>query len=452
MLLETHGPRVHRRHAPRLGLLSLALLVALAPHVAPRAQTQGLSDLDRARAHQMLELIRSDLRKHYFDAGYRGIDLDAWFKEADSKLDASTSLGQAWGVIAQALTQFNDSHTSFIPPARSARVEYGWQMKLVGDRCYISAVKPGSEAAKRGLAVGDEVVGLDGYAPTRENLWKLKYMYYRLRPRAGARLLLRKPDGKEQQLDVPAKVQETRQIVNPADTIEYWQLVRDEQDESRLHRNRFYEAGPDLIVWKMPSFNQLEGDVDSAMAKVRGYKSLVLDLRDNRGGYVDTLEHMVGYFFDRDVKVADFKGRRETKPLVAKTRGEKAYRGRVLVLVDSESASGAEIFARLMQIEKRGTVIGDRTAGAVMRSRYHSHTSGINVVAYWGVTVTDADVVMTDGKSLEHVGVTPDEVGVPTPAEMAAGRDPVLARAAALAGVRLDPEKAGALFPLEWRK
>ena len=59
---------------------------------------------------------------------------------------------------------------------------------------------------------------------------------------------------------------------------------------------------------------------------------------------------------------------------------------------------------------------------------------------------------MTDGKTLEHLGVTPDEVKLPTAADLAAKRDPVLAYAISLLGGNVSSEKAGALFPIEWRK
>jgi len=58
---------------------------------------------------------------------------------------------------------------------------------------------------------------------------------------------------------------------------------------------------------------------------------------------------------------------------------------------------------------------------------------------------------MKDGKSLEHVGVVPDELLLPTAADLAAGRDPVLARAITLLGGSLDAAAAGKLFPVEWK-
>jgi C-terminal processing protease CtpA/Prc len=122
----------------------------------------------------------------------------------------------------------------------------------------------------------------------------------------------------------------------------------------------------------------------------------------------------------------------------------------MVILVDSDSASASEILARVMQLEKRGTVVGDHTAGKVMRSRTNVHQMGVDTVVMYATSVTDADVIMSDGKSLEQVGVTPDETSLPTAENLRARSDPVLSRAAAILGVKLDPAEAGKLFPFKW--
>ena len=59
---------------------------------------------------------------------------------------------------------------------------------------------------------------------------------------------------------------------------------------------------------------------------------------------------------------------------------------------------------------------------------------------------------MSDGRSLEHVGVTPDELLLPSANAIANGRDPVLAHALLqfAPGVKITGEEAGKAFPYEW--
>jgi C-terminal processing protease CtpA/Prc len=155
---------------------------------------------------------------------------------------------------------------------------------------------------------------------------------------------------------------------------------------------------------------------------------------------------------DHDVTIAQRKGRKtDLKPQVAK-KHSSPFQGKLIVLVDSRSASAAELFARTVQLEHRGIVLGDLTSGSVMESRHYPMSQGVDTKIFYAASITDADLIMSDGKSLEHVGVTPDERILPTAADLAAARDPVLSRAAKLAGVELDPAAAGKLFPYEWRE
>jgi C-terminal processing protease CtpA/Prc len=412
-----------------------------------------MSSYDRDTALRMLDDVAKDIQKHYYDPEFHGVDWQGKVAEAKDRIKGETSMGMAIAHIAWALDALNDSHTFFLPPQRPMRHDYGFQTQMIGDRCFITRVRPNSDAEAKGVKPGDQVLALEGFPPNRQILWKMDYRYKVLRPQSGLRLALRDPEGHDRQLDLMAKVVPLKRVAGMGGgETDFWNMVRDEENEEHHMRERSAEMGDELMVSKLPEFSFDLGEVNSLIDKARKHKALIVDLRDNPGGAVDTLKYLLGGIFENEVKIGDRVGRKEHKALAAKSRGRNIFAGKLIVLVDSKSASASELFARVVQLEKRGIVIGDRSSGSVMEALHYSHQMGSETAIFYGTSITDADIIMGDGKSLEHTGVTPNEVLLPSAADLASGRDPVLAHAAALLGVKLTPEDAGKMFPFEWPK
>lgn len=427
-------------------ITNVALVFSLSLVFGIQTTPAQIGSSERDIALGMLDITKDSIKKNYYAPNYRGLDLEAVFAQAKAKVKAATTRDELMSIVAQSSLTFNDSHTFFIPPSRSANIEYGWRVSMIGDECYIVAVKPQSDAEAKGLKVGDKVIAVDNYAPTKESLWKMFYRYYSLAPTGSVRLNVQSPNEKQPRtLDVATKITKTSNLVDYEMILT--KILRRGWDVSE---DRYYEFGKDLLVWKMSTFSASEKYVDEMMGKAKGFNSLIIDLRDNGGGYVETMKRLVGYFSESDVKVADEKKRKATKPIVAKTRGADIFKGKLTILVNNNSASASEIFARTMQLQERGKVIGDQTSGAVMESIASTETLGVGSVLYFGVSVTVADLIMPDGKSLEKVGVMPDILGLPTGQELAERKDPVLAFAAQQLGVKLSPEQAGQMFPIKW--
>src|SRR5215213_231996 len=333
------SPRNFPLSLPRL--LSAALVAAALSGFlsSPVVSAQGLGPYDRDSAQAMLDAVRDDIKKNYYDAGLRGMDLDARFKQAQDKLKQATTRDQLMITVAQLMLELNDSHTFFLPPTRAARIEYGWQMQMVGDTCYVTAVKAKTDAEAKGLKPGDAVLSIDGYRPTRDNMWKMLYRYYALMPTRAVRLAVQSPgQAQAREVEVESKVEQGAAVAPIHDL-----FIRYLRSEGDIYHDRFVEVGKEMLVWKMPTFAVTKERVDDIMSRARNFKTLVIDLRGNGGGYIMTLERLVSHFFDRDVKIADLKGRKGMKPVLAKTRGGDIFKGQLVVLVDSESASASEI-------------------------------------------------------------------------------------------------------------
>ena len=435
------------RHGETMTMLVRIALVATVILGVAWAAEKKYRALKTEEMLQMLDTAQADVKDHYYDPAIHGLDLAQRFDKARKEIAGAKSQDEGLLDIAAAVASVNDSHTRFNPPVRPYGVDYGWLMEAVGDSsCFVTAVRPESDAAAKGLKPGDQIVSVNGIAVTRQDIGFIEYAYHVV-PQSGLHLRVRSPDGAERSLVAMATVIPGQEVIRHSDVMTWLRNYHGSSD-----RSQYYSR--DELFWRFPDFLLDPSAVDGLLDRARSYKTLVLDLRSNPGGLTEALAKFVGGFFDHDIKVADEKGREGVKPEMARSRRQKAFTGKLIVLVDGSTASAAEIFSRVVQLENRGIVLGDRSRGAVMQGRVFVHAAKLDAtnVAQYGVEVSTEIMIMADGQSLEGVGVIPNERILPSPADILQARDPVLARAAELGGVRMTPEEAGRILPFKWPK
>lgn len=410
--------------------------------------TGAISRTDRDRALGILDVVSKDIQDRYYDPKMHGLDWNTLTANARNKIADSNSLNEALTQIAIAVSALNDSHTRFFPPTHPYHLDFGFEYQMFWDRCLVTRVRPGSDAEAKGLKPGTELLRINGTVPKRQNLSDIEYLDEILNPRPEMQLEIKTLSGEKQKIEVHAKISTSGDyFYRPGAGVRY-DVIR--HNENLRHRMRMQlEQHGDVSILKFPWFFYDADDFYWLGGKIRKDKALIVDLRGCPGGSVETLKYFVGMFFDHDVKIFDKAERKKTSSEIARSEKHIYFPGTLVVLVDSRSASAAEIFARVMQLEKRGTVIGDRTSGSVMAANgLWTASSGVD----FGIEITVANGIMADGKSLEHVGVVPDQMALPTQEALAFGNDPILANAAQALGIKLTPEEAGKLFPHEWPK
>jgi carboxyl-terminal processing protease len=161
---------------------------------------------------------------------------------------------------------------------------------------------------------------------------------------------------------------------------------------------------------------------DVAKFQEAGIQGLVLDLRGNSGGRIDVGTRLLSHFLPPGSSIYEEINRTgENRTHV--TRAGTRYDLPLVVLVDGGTASMGEIFASAVQEHGAATILGTNTSGSVAAAQVFGLPDGT------GLQVTVFEILSSEGKPLNKVGVVPDEVIQPDPAAVAQGADPVIARA-----------------------
>lgn len=421
-----------------------------------QAPSDAIREGERGRLQGLLNDVVREIRKNYYDPAFPGRNPDAMEATARQRIESARSIGDGLAAIAQYTLDFDDSHTYFIPPFQNVDVDYGWDVGIVGERGIILAVDEGSDAQRQGVHPGDLVETINGFPVTRESLWKIRYLFDTLRPQPGLHLQLLTPGQDARELDLAAKARKRDKVLalEGADAGNGWARIQDQEDEERRrYPLMLVKRAPGVLLARFHAFDVYENDPDRILSAARGCESLILDLRGNGGGSVLALQKLAGGLFAKDVVLATESQRGKSEEMKAPGRGSGAFAGNVVALVDAQSASASELLARTLQLSGRGIVIGDRSSGSVNvgQLRTASVRRGDYVTA-GAVSVTIGDLVMPDGGRLEKTGVTPDLRVIPTQADIAAGRDPVLAKALEVIGHPVDAAEAGQLLQVHAAK
>ena len=180
------------------------------------------------------------------------------------------------------------------------------------------------------------------------------------------------------------------------------------RDEIKVQSVKSDELEPTYGYVRLASFNENAArDVRKALDKLQGkqrLKGLVFDLRTNPGGLLDQAVDVTSLFLDDGVVVSTIGRNRDQKEVKYAKKGMAQKDYPIAVLVNSSSASAAEIVAGALQDHHRAIIMGQTTFGK------GSVQQVVELGPDLGVKITIARYYTPSGRSIQEKGVKPDVV------------------------------------------
>ena len=404
--------------------------VILIPEVT---RGQGNISLERDRMKDILGVVSKEIEKNYFDPQLKGLDWKGLTAQAREKIDKAATVSDMVTAIFVLVDKLQDSHTIFLPPGRVARIRFGFNAKAYGEEIRIYEIRKNSAAEAAGLQLGDRITSFNGYKAERAT-WQKMMLYFRsLQPITRMELGIVRGDQPVQKITIDAKLEPGQQVrdLTQIDTI--YQLIREEQSEKGDDDKYHYSERPDGIGYvEFRGFPNNMELLDGLVGEVKNSKAILVDLRGNPGGSVNALASTAGHFDPEATALMDMIGRKKTETVKVKPR-QPQITGPMFILVDSETASAGEIFARHFQGLGRAKVIGDQTSGQVVAAHFNSEKMGLDYAVMYGLEISVARVLFPGGEELEKRGVTPDIKCLPTGEQLHQKQDMCRALAYSLA-------------------
>lgn len=383
---------------PRILLTALVGLRLVLPAIGQQQLPDPISANDK---DDVLKEIGRIIAK---DAFVPNVDFKAWQGFIDKQkpaIDKTTTQNEFGAAVQKALNSFGFSHFYVMTPQM---VESREKHRVVGigiliapmpNGVGVARVYPDSPAEKAGLVPGDVITAVDG-------------------KKAESSAPIRGEEGTDVHIDV----------LHADGHKQRYTLQRAGYSTVEPASVKFVDN--DTAVVRIPTFDVSydRKQVEEVMRQAASAKNLVLDLRNNPGGAVVSMLHFLGLVLKEGTPIGTFINANNVQSYqkahpgpvdVAKvaetlnnhlrTSGQPGlpyFKGNIAVLINGGTGSAAEMTAAALHDIRGATVVGSKSAGAVLISILRPLPAGFRL------QFPLADYVTSNGVRLEKTGVVPD--------------------------------------------
>ncbi len=289
------------------------------------------------------------------------------------------------GTVSGLIASLGDPYSTYYDPDQYKRLQDSYAGRYSGVGIYltfgtgyptITGTVPGSPAARAGLLGGDQIIkvnGKDTKGVTADQ----------------ATALIQGPDGTQVTLSIQRGSQTFDVTVARAEiTIP---SVRSTQLPNHVLYVRIYNFG-----------SSTSSDFAAALsAGLPGARGVVLDLRENPGGFITAADDVISDFVTSG-ETFELRGRDSSVERHVVSGNHPAPTIKLVVLVDANSASASEIVAGSLQVHKRAMLVGTVTFGKGSVQEDFPLSDGADI------HLTIKRWYLPNGTTIDHKGVQPD--------------------------------------------
>ncbi|OGK38023.1 hypothetical protein A3F03_00230 [Candidatus Roizmanbacteria bacterium RIFCSPHIGHO2_12_FULL_41_11] len=308
-----------------------------------------------------------------------------------------------YGAIKGLVASLDDPYTFFLTPEENKITKdsldgkyegIGAQLGLKENRIVIIAPLKNSPAEKAGLKSGDIVAKVDGKSTKG---WNLYDAVSRIRGTKGTKVILTvERVNEDKPLDVPITRQELKA---PSVELSYEKLASCQKECATVANLKLTQFGDDTVKEWNKSVDEI-----ALKWKNKEISGMVLDLRDNPGGYLESSVDIASEFLPEGKLIVSQKSTDASAIEYNVTRKGRLINIPMVVLINKGSASASEILSGALRDHKRAVLVGEKSFGKGSVQQAFDLQEGA------GVHVTIAKWILPKGDWINGKGIEPNIV------------------------------------------